>query len=279
MLIDTHAHLYWDEYKADFQEVLQRCVEADVTTLITVGVDVKTSQDILGIDFSPLTSYTSIGIHPHEAYLYQDDQKLAEDTQKLEQIYRENSEKVVVVGECGLDFFFEGNRDYIPSGIADDELKALQRKIFKAQIDLAKKLDLPLTVHCRDDRSKNPENVECWNEILDLVKESRGILHCYSGLREVTKRAQNLNFLISFAGNITYPKNQYLRDAAIQLPLRKIALETDCPFLAPQSSRGTRNEPKTVREIAQLIAELKNTTLDEIANQTTSNVKKMLGLR
>lgn len=285
MLIDTHAHLYWDSYKSDFKEVLQRSIDAGVNTLFIVGVDVEKSRLALQLAEDPLSEYplssvegvqmfSTIGIHPHEAYLYEDDKKLEQDIQNLEQIYLKNPKKVIGVGECGLDYFFNNNSDYIPSHLTENQVKDLQRKLFISQIDLAKKLDLPLIVHIRDDRSKNPENIECWEEALEMVKTHKGILHCYSGLPPTT---QNLppNFLVSFAANITYPKNEYLREAVRILPLEKIVLETDSPFLAPQSKRGQRNESSSVREIAELIAEIKRVTLEEVAEKTSKNVKKL----
>lgn len=311
MLIDTHTHLYWKEYEPDLDGVINRAKEADVKTIINIGVDVETSQKALRqaqrLTTPDFTAYSSIGIHPHEAHKYagrDGDNRILSDCEKLETIYLQNKDKIILVGECGLDFFFEGNRDFIPAGLTDDQLKNLQRKLFQAQIDLAKKLNLPLSVHCRDAKPQNPPLViatspvipteagiqknwlpdqvgddrSAWDEVLEMVKDSRGILHCYSGLPETTKKAQALNFLISFAGNITYPKNQYLRNAATQLPLSKILLETDSPFLSPQSSRGQRNEPKSVREIAELIAQLKNTTLEQVAHQTTKNFKDLVFL-
>src|SRR5258708_15326728 len=159
-----------------------------------------------------------------------------------------------------------------------DEAKQLQRNLLNAQIDLAKKLNLPLLLHVRDDRSENPNNTECWDEAIDLTKDHFGIYHCYSGLMPTT---QNLspNFLASFAGNAAYPKNEYLRDAIKFLPMNKICLETDSPFLPPQSIRGKRNEPSSVKEIAQTIAEIKGVSLEEVANQTTANFSSLFGFQ
>lgn len=285
MLIDTHAHLYWEEYRDDLDQVLQRALDADVKTIINVGVDVEKSKLALkqAEEITKLTVYSTIGIHPHEAGRYSDKRnvigdKSKEDIEKLEEIYHQNSKKVIAVGECGLDFLFENNPDYNPSSLSTDALKDLQRKLFQAQIDLAKKLDLPIIVHVRDDRSKNSQNIECWNEVLEMIKNSKGILHCYSGLPETTKRvisSEFNDFLISFAANITYPKNEYLREAVKLLPLEKICLETDSPFLSPQSKRGQRNEPNSVKEIAQLIAGTKGISFEEVAKQTTENVKNI----
>ena len=310
MLIDTHAHLYWDSFKPDFDEVIKRSLDASVTTIINVGVDIESSkkalrqaQDFGGelsrtgklSDIPGLKVYSTIGIHPHEAINYSlpgqkyDDRckNVNEDITQLEKIYRENPKKVIAVGECGLDYYFRETEIATLKQVQDfdgelsrtgklshNHEKELQRRLFQAQIDLAKKLDLPLIVHCRDDRSKNPENCEAWDETLNLIGDYPAIFHCYSGLTRTTHQILKMsNVLVSFGGRLTYPKNEYLREAVKILPLDKICLETDCPFLPLQSKRGQRNEPSAVLEIARLIAELKGITLEEVANQTTNNVK------
>lgn len=285
MLIDTHAHLYWDSYKEDFDEMIQRSLDAGVTTIINVGVDVELSKKAAEQventlrKISGLSSYSTIGIHPHEALRFASltQGKLSEEIEELEQIYHSNPKKVVAVGECGLDYYLDRNDIHPEITLPHDQIKTLQRKLFQAQIDLAKKLSLPLIVHCRDDRSKDPENSEAWDEVLNLIGDHPTILHCYSGLSQTTQRVLAMpNIVISFAGTITYPKNNYLREAAKILPLEKIVLETDCPFLPPQSKRGQRNEPSAVLEIAQLLAEIKGISLEKVATQTTLNVKKLL---
>lgn len=278
MLIDTHAHLYWEDFQPDFQDVLKNCQDAKVTTLINVGVDLETSLKVQSLDCSPLKSYTTIGLHPHEAVKYhQDPTQINKDIQELEKIYEQHSDKIVAIGECGLDYLFSSN-DLHSINLPPEKIKELQQKLFTSQIELAKKLDLPLTVHCRDDRSQSPDNIECWNETLDLIKDHKGVLHCYSGLPEITQKALNLNFYISFAANVTYPKNEYLREAIKQIPLDRIVLETDCPFLSPQISRGGRNEPKNVLEVAKCIAEIKGISIDEVSAQTTENAKRIFNI-
>ncbi len=293
MLTDTHAHLYWDLFQEDFDQVINRAIDAGVTTIINVGVDVEKSRIALEqvqgelSKINGLSTYSTIGIHPHEAGKYGESEGLGilgEDISKLEEIYRSNPEKVVAVGECGLDFFFKEEiatppKYEILAGRNDEKTKDLQRQLLQAQINLAKKLNLPLIVHCRDDRSQDPENSEAWNEVLKMVGNYPTILHCYSGLPQTTNNVlQTPNLFISFAGTITYPKNDYLREAAKLLPLNRIVLETDCPFLPPQTKRGTRNEPANVKEIAQLIAEIKGVTFEEISTQTTKNVKMIFNL-
>lgn len=279
MLIDTHAHLYWEDYKHDLDEVIQHCLDANVTTIINVGVDVELSKKAAELESLKVKFYSTIGIHPHEAvkYLTNPDVSIHHDIDRLEQIYQENVSKCIGIGECGLDYFFDPN--FIPASFSIDQLKQLQKQLFQAQIDLTKKLNLPLIVHCRDDRSQNPQNSEAWDKILKMVNTHPTILHCYSGLSHTTNSIlKTPNLLVSFAGTITYPKNEYLRAAAKILPLEKIILETDCPFLPPQSKRGQRNEPSSVAEIAQLIAQIKEISFEEVANQTTKNVKKLFNI-
>lgn len=273
-LTDTHAHLYWDSFKEDFDEIIKRSLDAGISTIINVGVDVEKSKESLRqtqeelANIPGLNAYSTIGIHPHEVLRYTQDKLLLEDIEKLEEIYQSSLGKVVAVGECGLDYLE-----------VTEKQKDLQKKLFQAQIDLAKKLNLPLIVHCREDRSKNPQNTECWDKVIEMTKDHFGIYHCYSGLPQTTNPIlQTTNFLVSFAATLTYPKNEYLRDAAKTIPLDRIVLETDCPFLPPQSKRGQRNEPSTVKEIAQLIADLKRVSFGEVARQTTQNAKKLFNV-
>lgn len=286
MLIDTHAHLYWDSYKEDLDQVIKHSIDAGVTTIINVGVDVEKSKLALEqvekelVKYPDLTVYSTIGIHPHEyiKYISDTDVSIHQDIGRVEEIYLSNISKVVGVGECGLDYSFDPN--FTPTSLPINEIKNLQRKLFQAQINLAKKLNLPLIVHCRDDRSKDPTNSEAWDETLKMIGDHPTILHCYSGLAETTQRVLTMpNTYISFAATLTYPKNEYLREAAKLLPLEKIVLETDCPFLPPQSKRGQRNEPATVKELAQLIADLKEISLDQVEIQTSKNVELLLNLK
>lgn len=292
-LTDTHAHLYWDSFKDDFDEMIKRAIDAGISTIINVGVDVEKSKTALAQVQGELSkipnfsAYSTIGIHPHESIKYSSSIHVSihQDIEQLEQLYLSDTTKVIAIGECGLDFYFDNNPDHNPSSLSIEEQKDLQRKLFQAQIDLAKKLNLPLVVHCRDDRgstSSPPTKTSsspAWEEVLQMVGTHPTILHCYSSLPPTTDLVlSSSNLIVSFAGTITYPKNEYLREAAKILPLEKIVLETDCPFLPPQSIRGQRNEPANVREIAKLLAELKGLTVEEVANQTTINAKGILRL-
>ena len=288
MLVDTHAHLFWDSFKEDFEETVKRAVDAGVGTAINVGVDAGLSQAATSQakkqsrpDFK---MYSAIGIHPEEAVKYWDKYQgariMGEDIKALEEIYLNNKEIVIAIGECGLDFAYFNREGYLPEGLSIEQAKDLQRQLFKVQIDLAKKLQLPILIHCRDDRSKDFQNTECWDEVIKLTKDWKGIYHCYSGLLPTTNYLlQTTNFLVSFAGNLTYTKNDYLKEAAKIIPLERIVLETDCPFLPPQSIRGKRNEPGSVREIAQTIADIKGISFEEVANRTTENFLRLFKLQ
>ncbi|MBI2011425.1 TatD family hydrolase [Candidatus Daviesbacteria bacterium] len=276
MITDTHAHLFWDSFKKDFDDVIKRALENKVTTIINVGTDLETSQEALDqvqgelSNFPELSTYSTIGIHPHEAIKYLGDKryrirnKLEKDIEILEQIYKSNPKKVIAVGECGLDYFFVP--EYIPPSLSIEQIKHLQGKLFLAQVKLAHKLNLPLLVHCR----------KAWDDIWEYLDNLSGIMHCFSGDLESAKKAINMGFLISFAATLTYPKNENLREVAQKIPLDKIVLETDCPFLPPQSKRGQRNEPSSVLEIAKLVANLKGITIDKVATQTTINFKNLV---
>ncbi len=277
MLIDSHAHLYWDSFQEDYDAVIERAIAAGVTTIINIGVDIETSRKVAGLTNDKIKFYSAIGIHPHEAIKYSTDESIHKDIAELTEIFHENSLHVLAIGECGLDFKFENNPDLPPTSLSESEMKELQIKLFQAQIDLARKLNLPLSVHCRE---AELGQTECWDKVLEMLTGTKAILHCYSGQPQHTQKViESDNFLVSFAANVTYPKNDWLREAIKSLPLEKIILETDCPFLAPQSKRGQRNEPAAVLEVAQTVAEVKGISVEEVAKQTTSNVFKFLNLK
>lgn len=284
MLVDTHAHLFWDSYKEDIRNVVDNAVSAGVGTVINVGVDLALSRlatsQAKEISRPGFKVYSAIAIHPEEAVRYiNNEEQIGKDIEELEKIYTENPETVIAIGECGLDFAYFNKEGYLPEGATVEIAQDAQRKLFKAQIALAKKLNLPLLIHCRDDRSRDFQNTECWDEVIGLTKDWKGIYHCYSGLLPTTESViKNTDFLVSFAGNLTYPKNDYLKEAVQILPLDRIVLETDCPFLPPQSIRGKRNEPSSVAEIARTVSEIKNTGSDRVAEQTTENFKKLFKL-
>lgn len=279
MIIDTHAHLFWESFQEDYDAVIQRAVDAGVTELINVGVDLSTSEKalrltafargILAEQRRSLTFYSSIGIHPHEAINYAENQgQILADVKKLADIYQSNPAKIVGVGECGLDYFFENNPGWAPSALSTQQIKESQKQLLKTQVNLAKNLDLPLIIHCR----------EAWEDIFDYVKDHYGVFHCYTADAIIAKKILATNFYVSFAAIITYPKNDYLREVAKMLPLDRIIVETDSPFLPPQGKRGQRNEPANIAETIQTIADVRGITKEELEQAVYKNTKKIFKL-
>lgn len=270
MLVDTHAHLYWEDYQNDLDQVLKRCFDNQIGLIINIGTDLQTSTQALqqAQKITSPTIYATIGLHPHEGTILSGLQ-IEEEIVKLEELYSGNKERVVAIGECGLDFFFRENAGLNHTDLSQDDQKANQRKLFKAQIQLAKKLDLPLVAHCRD----------AWDEIfIPDLEGTTGVFHNFSGTPEDAQKALELGYHLSFSCVITYPKNQYLRDLLRDLPLDKIVTETDCPFLPPQQIRGKRNEPAYVLEVLKIISEIKNLSFEQASSQIFANSQKLFKL-
>lgn len=262
-LIDTHAHLNFPELKPDLDEILKRAKEAGITRIINVGVNIKQSQEVLeqALDLSTpdLQIYSTIGFHPEESSTVNNVESINQHLSKLETIYQSNPQKVVGVGECGLDYFKH-------EGQITEEEKQAQKTLFQAQIDLARNLNLPLIVHCRD----------AWQEIFDFdYSEIKGVFHSFTSNLEDAQKVLGLGFYLSFSCIVTYPKNDCLREVIKNIPLEKILTETDCPFLPPQSQRGQRNEPSNILEIIKTIADLKNISLEEVTQTTFQNTQNL----
>ena len=205
--------------------------------------------------------YATLGIHPHEA-------RLADEAayQNMERLSRHP--KVIAWGEIGLDYFY----DHSPRDV--------QKEVFTRQMELAASAKLPIVIHCRP--SEGSDNA--WEDCFDLLRKHwsargfRGILHCFTGTWSQAKTALDMGFMISFAGNVTFPKAQQIRDAALEVPLDRILIETDSPFLAPVPRRGKRNEPSFIVETARKLGELRGLTAEEIGEQTTRNFYKFFKL-
>lgn len=252
-LVDTHAHLEWSDFNKDRTEVIKRAVDRGVKEIVNVGYSLESSLKALELAHSHPYIYAAVGIHPHEA------SSLNSNT--LESLSKLSSDpKVVAIGEIGLDYY----RTLSPR---DDQLSA-----FKAQLELACMLDLPIIIHCR----------EAYGDLIGMLQKYKtrikGIMHCFSGSYEVAKQSIALNFYISFAGPVTYPNARRLERIVRDLPTERILIETDSPWLAPQPVRGRRNEPSYIVYIAERIAEIKNTNIQDVANFTTENAKAILKL-
>lgn len=252
MLIDTHAHLTWDNFKPDLQEVVDRAKDAGITSVINIGADLESSSAAAKLECPGLKCYSSIGLHPHES-------EKNIPVEELGKIYQAHPEKVIAVGECGLDYF---KRD----GQITEEEKIAQKALFQAHIDLAKKLNLPLIIHCRD----------AWNDIfLPELSGTIGVFHSFTGNVKQAQKVLDLGYYLGFTCIVTYPKNDHLRQIIQEAPLDKILIETDCPFLPPQTQRGKRNEPANVAEVVKVIAQMKNLSYEVVAQATFHNAQTL----
>ena len=256
-LIDSHAHIDFPQFNDDRDAMLARAQAAGVNTLLAIGVGPGPEKLDAAIPYAEAHDwiYTTVGIHPHEA---------KEVTQQhLDTLARlARHPKVIAWGEIGLDYFY----DHSP--------RDTQKQIFRDQMALAAAAKLPLVIHCRD----------AWSDCLDmLVQHWRptalgGILHCFTSTLEDARRGLDLGFLISFTGNLTYPKAQNIRDVAKALPLENILIETDSPYLAPQAFRGKRNEPAYVAEVAKALANVRNLGTEETAAASATNFRRFFRL-
>lgn len=256
MFVDSHAHLEGERYDADRDQVIARARESGVETILAIGIGTGPGSLDCAIQLAAQHAfiYATVGIHPHEASLA-NDAALAE----LEQLA--TRPKVIAWGEIGLDYYY----DHSPRDI--------QKDVFLKQLQLARAAKLPVIIHCRP--SEGSENA--WEDCLGLLQNHwsssgmGGILHCFTGTLIHAKRALEMGFLISFAGNITFPKAQQIRDAAKEIPLDRILIETDSPFLAPIPHRGKRNEPAFVVQVAKQLGEIRNLSPEEMGTQTSKN--------
>jgi TatD DNase family protein len=267
MFIDSHAHLEMPQFDADRDAMLARACQAGVDTVVAIGSGTGSGSLDCAVRLADRQKagkpkiYATIGIHPHEAKL-----ATAADFEELRALAA--NPRVIAWGEIGLDYFY----DHSP--------REVQRSVFLKQLDLARAARLPVVIHCRP--SANSQNA--WDECLELLTAHwaptglGGVLHCFTGMMEHARRALDLGFMISFAGNVTFPKAENIREAARELPLDRIVIETDSPFLAPVPHRGKRNEPAFVIEVARQIAQLRGISTEEVANQTTQNFCRFFNL-
>jgi TatD DNase family protein len=256
MFVDSHAHLDGKQFDTDREQVIARARDAGVRTMVAIGNGDGPPQLDAGVQLAEKYSflYATIGIHPHEARLASD-----HAYSEMERLARHS--KVIAWGEIGLDYYY----DHSP--------RDTQKEVFARQMELAGAAKLPIVIHCRP--SENSENA--WEDCLQLIEEQwapkgiGGILHCFTGTWPHAKRALDMGFMVSFAGNMTFPKAQQIRDAALQVPSDRILIETDCPYLAPLPYRGKRNEPAYVIETARKLGELRGLSMEEVGELTSRN--------
>jgi TatD DNase family protein len=252
-----------EQFDADREQVLVRARDAGIETIVAIGSGTGPGSLDCGIRLAAERDfiYATIGIHPHEA-------KLATEADFDELAQLAKQPKVIAWGEIGLDYFY----DHSP--------REVQQQVFLKQLQLAQLARLPIVIHCRP--SENSENA--WDDCLALLDEHwassglGGVLHCFTGSWPYAQRALDMGFMISFAGNITFPKAQQIRDAATQVPLERILVETDSPFLAPVPHRGKRNEPAFVKEVARQLGELRSLSTEEVGFETSRNFRHFFSL-
>ena len=250
-LIDTHCHLFYDDLKNDLDIVLNRAQELGVNRFICVGTNMEDSRECLGLAETYENIYASIGVHPHDA----------KDAPKdyLDQIADLITfPKMIALGEIGLDYF---------RNISEPDI---QQNVFREQLALAQRLQKPVIFHNRD---ADADVLKILSEFPDVT----GVAHCFSSDLKTAKTFIDLGFYISFSGNLTY-KNSHLPDVAKELPLEKLLVETDSPYLSPVPYRGKPNEPGRTRFVAEKLAEIHGVTLEIIAEKTTTNAESLFSL-
>lgn len=253
-LFDTHAHLHDPAFAADREAVLARARAAGVGQFLTIGTDAESSREALVLAERHADIYAAVGIHPHDAVR-------ADEAALAEVAHLAGHPRAVAIGEIGLDFF----RNLSP--------RAAQLAALRAQLTLARELGKPILVHCRD---AHPELLAVLEA--DGIPAAGGIMHCFSGDVDVARRSIALGLLVSIAGPVTYPNARRLGEVVRAVPLDRLVVETDCPYLPPQPWRGQRNEPAHLRATATRVAELREVSLGALAARTTRTACLVLGL-
>jgi TatD DNase family protein len=257
MFIDSHAHLDVPQYDADRAEVIGRARAAGIDTMLEIcGSDIAKGSLDVGIKLAEEHSfiYAAVGVHPHEASLY-------DEALERKLIEMSGHEKVVGWGEIGLDYYY------------DNSPRDVQRKVFRRQVELGRRCELPLIIHTRDAEEDTIAILR------DASHDYSGVIHCFTGTQDLAESAIRMGFYISFSGVLTFKTAGDLREVARNTPLDKILIETDCPYLAPVPHRGKRNEPAFVKETAAKLAEIKGASIDEIARITSANFKRLFKLQ
>ena len=256
-LIDSHAHFDFPQFAEDRVAMLERARAGGISTLLAIGTGPGPEKLDSALPYAEQHDwiYATVGTHPHEAK-----ELTAAHLEQLSKLAQHP--RVIAYGEIGLDYFY----DHSPRDV--------QQRVFQEQMELAASAKLPIIIHCRD----------AWSDCMQMLERHwqptglGGVLHCFTSTLEDAKRGLEMGFLISFAGNSTYPKAQNLRDVAKALPLENLLIETDSPFLAPQGYRGKRNEPAYVGEVAKAIGSVRNLAAEDVALATAGNFRRFFGL-
>jgi TatD DNase family protein len=279
-LIDTHAHLNFSAYKDDLDDVIKRTLEAGIR-VINIGSQSTTSQRAVELAQQyPGKFFAAIGLHPlhlFETYVDKDEVDIPFKTRKEDfdiEFYSNLAKEkgVVAIGECGMDYY------RVPEGVDPKEFVARQKEVFLQQVNFAKERNFPLVLHTR---AHPKEPTKAYDDLLELLQHARytlGVVHCYTGDVDTARKFIEAGCTISFTGIITFPNAKQLLDVVRFVPLDRIMVETDAPYLAPQQKRGQRNEPLFVQYVAEKIADVKGIKVDEVVRQTAENAEKFFTL-
>lgn len=260
MFIDSHAHIDGPEFDADREQVIQRARDAGVSTILNIGTgDPHSGALERSVELAEKHKdiYTAIGTHPHDARLFDD-----EAENRIMALIKQSS-RIAAWGEIGLDFHY------------DNSPRDVQMKVFARQLELAREARLPVIIHTREAEA----------ETIDILRSAwlganvPGVMHCFSGSLALAQQAMELGFSISFSGIVSFKKAEDLRTIAKQVPLDRLLIETDCPFLAPAPFRGKRNEPAYVVEVARCLAGLHGVSVEEIGRITSENFERLFKLQ
>lgn len=251
MLFDTHAHYDDEKFAEDRYEVIERAHQSGVSYIINAATNIKSCEDSLAFAHRYAYMYAAVGIHPHEIGDIDDD-----TLDKVAMFAKDD--KVVAIGEIGLDYYY------------DTAPRESQRHWFARQIDLARELKLPIIVH---DREAHQDSMEIIKQ--HKANEVGGVFHCYSGSVEMAKELLNHNFYISVGGSLTFKNAKKLVEVVKWIPMDKLLIETDCPYLTPEPHRGKRNDSSYVKFVAEKVAEIKEISFEKVAEVTLNNAKKL----
>jgi TatD DNase family protein len=258
MLTETHAHLDYPEFQPDFPEVLRRAQEAGVTRIISIGTSIENSRRAIALAESDPRIFAVAGVHPATV-----DAATGDVSAELQEVARHP--RVVAIGEVGLDYHRLPSRTGEPAGMSDDAYKAAQGRLFRQQLDVAASLGLNAVIHQRD----------AWEDTLAILRDYtgrlRGVYHCFGNSFEQAEAVIRLGNMVSFTGIVTFKNAPLVHDCASRIGAEHFMVETDCPYLAPVPHRGQRCEPAYTRLVAERIASLRGTTLEEVAARTTEN--------
>jgi len=254
MYIDTHVHLNAEQYNDDLEEVINRALDAGVKQMVVIGFDRKTIERAIALAEQYEFIFAVVGWHPVDAI-----DCTEEDLNWIESLAKH--EKVVAIGETGLDYYW------------DKSPKEVQQEIFRKQIQLAQRVNLPIVIHNRD----------ATEDVIRILQEEHaertgGVMHCFGGSVETAKVCIEMNFMISLGGPVTFKNAKKPKEVAAEIPLEWLMIETDAPYLSPHPHRGKRNEPSLVPLVAEEIARLKDVPVEEIARVTSENAKRFFRL-